>query len=154
ITVTVNSDGTSTLSMAGANGTERLHVDSKSARAYTLTADANGDGKVDERMTATESGGVTTTVWERDDGLSGTFNWRATMTFGDPAGVGSQVEEIPFGGSAYAVTSTYAASVAMAAQACATAKPADIEPGQACDAVADAAGSYAPKPSYCQSGAS
>ncbi len=148
VTVTVNPDGSHTVSMAGTNGHERLHIDRQPSGAFTLTADVNGDGKVDSQMTKTISGSTATTVWELDDNLNGKFNWRATMSYGhDVNTVAAKLEQTPFGGTNLVETAAYSGAVATAA-ACQGKSPAEVMMGGSCDA--NGAGAMAPKPNFCQ----
>jgi hypothetical protein len=150
ITVTVGSGGSHTISMAGSNSTERLHMDYTGHGAFTLTSDFDGNGKVDEEMTATTTGGTTTTIWNRDDNLGGVMNWRATMTMDSTAGVSATVEQIPFGSITLAEVSSYSGAIAMASGKCASLNPLAIESGDDCDAIKLSKGLFAPKPNLCQ----
>jgi hypothetical protein len=106
VTVTVNADQSHTVSAAGANGTERVHIDWTSPYVYTLTADQNADGVVDETMTSTSSNGITTLVWSIDRLLDGTFNWTDTMTTSSQVITG-YIQEIPTGSTTAVATSAY-----------------------------------------------
>jgi hypothetical protein len=146
VTSTANSDGSHTISIAGAKGTERLHVEWQGFGSYTATADVNADGTVDEQFTTTTSGSVPTTVWELDKNTSGAFNWRATMTTSPSLSVSAMVEQIPLGMTTFTETSAYASTVATAGPACANADPKAIETNGSCDALA----MYPSTPTFCQ----
>jgi hypothetical protein len=149
ITVTVNADGTKTLSMAGKTTGERLHIEWASVGSYTLTADVNTDGTIDERITATtDASGVTTTVWERDSNLNGTFDWRSTTTHTPQVGITQTLEQVPPGGAGYVTTDTYSAPFAEAVRTCPSL---DVKAGGACDAhlLAQPGQDFPPVPNYC-----
>jgi hypothetical protein len=80
--VTLNPDGSRTITVAGKNGTTRQQTQWSSFQSYTITDDENADRTVDKTTTVTNANNVTTTVVEQDTDLDGVPDWRQTGTVG------------------------------------------------------------------------
>jgi hypothetical protein len=142
VTVTVGADKTHTVRVAGPHGTTRLSMTWSSPGDFTLTGDQNADGKVDEKMSATTSKGTTTTVWQEDTRLDGSFAWKDTMTSSDAA-VSANIEQAPQGSTALVLTSSYAGS---------SIQESFCDPGSCLPRGPSLVlSSYPPTPTYCKS---
>jgi hypothetical protein len=143
VTVKVNPDGSRSATIPGkVAGVDRLDIEWTSSTSFSVTADVNGDGKIDEQRNVTTSNGLTTDVWQLDRSLSGSFDWRSTTTL-DETTLTSVLEEIlPFA-TAFTTTATYSASALQQSAGCV--------PPQMTGSTCDPTGGNAvpPTPKYC-----
>jgi hypothetical protein len=106
VTVVIHGDGTHTVTVTGPHDTKAVLMNWTSPGVFTLTADSNADGVVDEKMTATTVGDLTTIQWQIDTGLDGTFAWNDTMTESDQV-VSSYLQEAPAGSTTLVPVGAY-----------------------------------------------
>ena len=144
VNVTLNADGSHSLTIPGANGTTRVSIDWTSGRSFTMTTDVNADGVIDDQRTVTTTSGTTTSLWQVDRSLAGAFDWKNTVTRTSSVTTSTVEEILPLGGTTFVTTSEFTDS------AFDLAGPKCIPPqldGTTC--TPNGADSVAPKPTFC-----